>query len=191
MTQKGEAAQNVKRYNTHIPGVPHGAQHGIRGFGHGGLSLGGRLVPGPCGRLAAGPGRGQAPLPRQRGHHASAAHGFSALSGGDPVPGLCVGQLPSPLSAPAQPEPVQPPGPPPVALGRGPAPARGRRPGGHPRLPLPAGHRAAARRGLQARQEPQRFCGHGRVRGVCQPQPEGLRIQAGPALHPGGHARGL
>ena len=63
-------------------------------------------------------------------------HGLPALSGGDPVPGLCAGPLPSPLSAPAQPEPVQPPGPPPVALGRGLAPARDRSPGGATRASL-------------------------------------------------------
>ncbi len=38
------------------------------------------------------------------GYQAPAAHGLPALSGGDPVPGLCAGPLPGPHSAPAQPE---------------------------------------------------------------------------------------
>ena len=159
----------MKALNNHIPGVPHGAQYSIRRFGHGRLCLGGRLVPGPCGRRAAGPGRGQAPLQRQRSDRAPAAHGFPALSGGDPVPGLRAGQPPVPLSAPAEPEPVQPSGPTAVALGRGPAPALGGEVGSHPRRPLSAGHQAPARGWLHARQEPQRLCGHGRLRGLCQP----------------------
>ena len=75
--------------------------------------------------------------------------------------------------------------------GRDPAPALGGGVGGHPRLPLSAGHQAAARGRLHAPQGPQRLCDHGRLRGLCQPPPEVFRVQAGPALHAGGRARGL
>ena len=108
----------MKAYNHHIPGVPHGAQYRLRGLGHGGVRLGGRRVPGPRGRRAGGPGRGQAPLQRQGSDHAPAAQGLPALSGGDPVPGLCAGPPSVPLSAPAPPEPVPSSGPAAVALRR-------------------------------------------------------------------------
>ena len=81
----------------------------------------------------------------------------------------------------------------PAACGPGsrPCAGTGRRPGGHPHLPVPAGHQAAARHRLPAGQGPQRLCGHGRLRGLCQPPPEVFRLQAGPALHLGGRACGL
>ena len=54
------------------------------------------------GRRPARPGRGQAPLQRQRGDHAPAAHGLGARPSSWR---LCAGQPPGTLSSAAQPEP--------------------------------------------------------------------------------------